>query len=132
MGAKLVGDTLRNDRQPKVALVLDGGGVPGALYQIGVLTALDNYFRGSCATTDFDLFVGTSARAIVGAFLANGVQPQEMFTAIEENQPSPLNFGRHCGVRFCQERGAQFQTALRRPDMPVSHTGLTDDGIGVS
>ncbi len=100
MGTQLVGDKLHNTRQPKVALVLDGGGVPGALYEIGVLTALDDVFGDSFAATDFDFYVGTSAGAIVGAFLANGVRPREMFTAIKEDQPSPLNFGRHDVFRF--------------------------------
>lgn len=56
MGAKLVGDTLRNDRQPKAALVLDGGGVPGALYEIGVLTALDDSLGSSFSSTNFDFY----------------------------------------------------------------------------
>ena len=99
---------------PKVALVLDGGGVPGALYEIGVLTALDDYFQGNFTATDFDLYVGTSAGAIVGAFLANGVQPREMFTAIGEDQPSPLNFGRHDVFRFSwQEWRSCLKTVLR-------------------
>jgi len=100
MGTQLVGDKLHNTPQPKVALVLDGGGVPGALYEIGVLTALDDVFGGSFAATGFDFYVGTSAGAIVGAFLANGVRPREMFTAIDEDQPNPLNFGRHDVFRF--------------------------------
>lgn len=100
MDAKIAGDNLHSARQPKAALVLDGGGVPGALYEIGVLTALDDSFGSSFSSTDFDFYVGTSAGAIVGAFLANGVRPREMFTAIEKDQPSPLNFGRHDVFRF--------------------------------
>jgi predicted acylesterase/phospholipase RssA len=114
MDAKTARNEPHGTHQPKRALVLDGGGVPGALYEIGVLTALDDSFRGSFATTDFDLYVGTSAGAIVGAFLANGVQPRQMFTAIAENQPSPLNFGRQDVFRFSwQEWRHCLKTVIR-------------------
>lgn len=94
-------ETTRAEPVPgKAALVLDGGGVPGALYEIGVLTAFDDAFGDNFSTTAFDFYVGTSAGAIVGAFLANGVHPREMFTAIAENQRNPLNFCRQDVFRF--------------------------------
>ncbi len=58
MDAKIAGDNLHSARQPKVALVLDGGGAPGALYEIGVLTALDDSFGSSFSSTDFDFVDG--------------------------------------------------------------------------
>ena len=62
------------------ALLLCGGGLTGALYEVGALRALEETFgEGSC---DFDLFVGTSAGATVSAFLAQGITPRRMYDAI--------------------------------------------------
>jgi len=114
MAVKVAEDKLYGTSLPKAALVLDGGGAPGALYEIGVLTALDDSFGNSFSATAFDFYVGTSAGAIVGAFLANGVQPREMFTAIAEDQRSPLNFCRQDVFRFSwQEWGFCLKVLLR-------------------
>ncbi len=114
MVVKVAEDKLYGTSLPKTALVLDGGGAPGALYEIGVLTALDDSFGNNFSTTAFDFYGGTSAGAIVGAFLANGVQPREMFTAIAENQRNPLNFCRQDVFRFSwQEWGFCLKVLLR-------------------
>jgi NTE family protein len=61
----------------KTALVLAGGGLTGAVYEIGALRAIDDLLVDR-TVNDFDIFVGTSAGALVGSFLANGVSPEEM------------------------------------------------------
>ena len=76
----------------KMALVLAGGGFPGWMYEVGVVTALDEFFEDGFSVNDFDIFVGTSAGACVAALLANKVRPREIFDAVREDKDSPFNF----------------------------------------
>src|SRR3989337_1268511 len=57
----------------KRALVLSGGGVIGGMYEVGVLAALDEELQG-CCVNNFDMFVGSSAGAVVAFLMANGVR----------------------------------------------------------
>ncbi len=81
---------LRKPR-PKMALVLGGGGIPGWMYEIGALTALDDFFDGY-SVNQFDIFVGTSAGAAVAALMANGVKPREIYEDIRHNRKTVYNF----------------------------------------
>lgn len=74
----------RKNKKKKLALVLAGGGITGAMYEIGALQALDRAFAGQFSVTDFDIIIGLSAGAFVGSLLANGVAPAEMFFALDE------------------------------------------------
>jgi len=65
--------TLRTSRG-KMALVLAGGGLTGAVYEIGALRAINDLLTDR-TVNDFDIYVGTSAGALVGALLANGITP---------------------------------------------------------
>ena len=69
-------------QKSKTALVLAGGGLTGAVYEIGALRAIDDLLIDR-SVNDFDIYVGTSAGALVNAFLANGVSPEEMFGVID-------------------------------------------------
>ena len=64
-------------RRPKVALVCAGGGVTGAVYEIGCLRALHELLGRSLL--DLDLYVGISGGAFVASLLAAGVSPREMY-----------------------------------------------------
>src|SRR4051812_4457412 len=58
----------------RLGLVCAGGGVPGAVYEIGAPPAIeDRLDHGSM--TDFDVFVGVSCGSYITALLANGVTP---------------------------------------------------------
>lgn len=70
----------------KRALVLCGGGITGLTYEIGALRALDDVLVG-VSVNDFDIYVGTSAGAMVSALLANGVTPTEMALGLEGSNP---------------------------------------------
>ena len=70
----------------KLALVLAGGGMTGAVYEIGALRAIDDLLVDR-SVTDFDIYVGTSAGAIVATFLANGFSPETMFQVIAGQHP---------------------------------------------
>lgn len=62
------------------ALVLTAGGVTGALYEVGLLRALEE--RHGSPLHLFDLFVGISAGASVAAFVAQGVSPTRLHEAL--------------------------------------------------
>jgi predicted acylesterase/phospholipase RssA len=64
-------------RKPKVALVCAGGGITGAVYEIGCLRALHELLGRSLL--DLDLYVGISGGAFVSSLLAAGVSPCEMY-----------------------------------------------------
>ncbi|HRJ40702.1 MAG: patatin-like phospholipase family protein [Caldilineaceae bacterium] len=70
----------------KTALVLAGGGITGAVYEIGALRAMNDMLVNR-TVNDFDIYVGTSAGALVGAMIANHMTPDEMMQAIGDSHP---------------------------------------------
>ena len=80
------------DPHDKVALVLAGGGITGAVYEVGALRAIDDLLVG-LTVNDFDIFVGTSAGALVNAFIANGFTPREVMQLIDNRHPELHGFG---------------------------------------
>jgi predicted acylesterase/phospholipase RssA len=72
-----VDEVLARNRGGRIAICLAGGGIEGLLYEIGVLRALDGFLVDR-PVVDFDLFCGISAGAVLGAFLANGIGPNEI------------------------------------------------------
>ena len=76
-------------KRSKTALVLGGGGFTGGVYQIGALRALD-LLATNRTVNEFDVYVGTSAGAFIGSFVANGVTPEEMMRVLNRDLPSPL------------------------------------------
>lgn len=80
---------MRAVRQPqygKTALVLAGGGLTGAVYEIGALRAIDDLLVEG-TVNDFDLYVGTSAGSLVASCLANGFSPETMLQAMAGSHP---------------------------------------------
>lgn len=65
----------------KRGLCLGGGGITGALYEIGCLAALEEGLEGFRAS-DFDVFVGTSAGATVATALAGGYPATRLYRAL--------------------------------------------------
>jgi predicted acylesterase/phospholipase RssA len=61
-------------RGGKTALVLASGGLTGVAYEVGALRALDHILTNR-TVNDFDIYVGTSAGAVVAASLAGGMPP---------------------------------------------------------
>ncbi len=66
----------------RIAICLAGGGIEGLFYEIGVLRALES-FLADRSIVDFDLFCGISAGAVLGAFLANGIGPEEIARGLQ-------------------------------------------------
>jgi NTE family protein len=73
------GDRRSAARVPLRALVLGGGGILGAAYEIGALAALEERRGSGSIYRDFDIFVGTSAGAFVAALLAQGIAARDLF-----------------------------------------------------
>lgn len=65
----------------KRALCAAGGGVTGIYFELGVLKCLDDCLSPG-AVTDFDMYFGISAGAVVTSLLANGFSPDEVMAAI--------------------------------------------------
>ncbi len=96
----------------KSALVLAGGGLNGAVYEIGALCAIEDLLLDR-TVNDFDIFVGTSAGAFVASLLANGINPREMLQGLDGSHPElpPIE---HKHILNIDRRGVA-QSALRFP-----------------
>jgi NTE family protein len=81
-------------RPSRAALLLNGGGITGAAYEVGCLAALDHVLGDSFSTRAFDVYVGISAGAILAALLANGVAPGRLRHDIINERDVPYNFSR--------------------------------------
>ena len=75
------------------ALVLAGGGVIGGMWEVGTLAALEELVP-NFRTNDFDIYIGSSAGAVVASLMANGIPPLELYRILEEGRDDPLNFQR--------------------------------------
>ncbi|WP_303722761.1 patatin-like phospholipase family protein [Malonomonas rubra] len=93
-------NTVHRRSKGKTALILAGGGIMGAAYEIGVLTALDKLFKGGFSSRRFDIFVGVSSGSVISALVANKVRPADMYRAIMRNETSSFNFTRKDIYRF--------------------------------
>ena len=79
----------------RTALVLTGGGIMGAAYEIGALTALDRLFLRGFSSRRFDIYLGISAGSVIAALLAARIPAGGLFTAISSEQRSVFNWQRH-------------------------------------
>jgi len=75
-------DPGRPKKRPKVALVLAGGAISGGAFKLGGLVALDRFLLNR-SVADLDIYVGISAGAFIGAFLAGGITPEELLRGID-------------------------------------------------
>lgn len=76
----------------KIGLALAGGGPLGAMYEIGVLMALDEALDG-LDLNDMDVYVGVSAGSFISAGLANKLTPAEIFRLFIENKATDKQTG---------------------------------------
>ncbi|MBK8799656.1 MAG: patatin-like phospholipase family protein [Anaerolineales bacterium] len=82
----------RPQKRSKVALVLAGGGITGAVYEVGALRAINDALRG-LTVNDFDIYVGTSAGALICALIANQLTPEEIIQTLDNRHPEIGGFG---------------------------------------
>ncbi len=78
-------------RMTKSRSVLAGGGITGTVYEIGALRAIDDLMVGM-TVNGFDIFVGTSAGALVNSLIANGYTPREVMQMIDNRHPELHGF----------------------------------------
>ncbi|MEM0961316.1 MAG: patatin-like phospholipase family protein [Bacteroidota bacterium] len=74
-----------------IGLALAGGGPEGAIYEIGVLRALDDALDG-IDLTNVPVTVGISAGAFVGASLANGITTSQLVRSVVGEEPTEHPF----------------------------------------
>jgi predicted acylesterase/phospholipase RssA len=77
--------------RPRVGLALAGGGPLGAIYEIGVLSALAEALHGF-DFNDAEVYVGVSAGSFIAAGLANGYTPQALSRLFIEDAHSEDRF----------------------------------------
>jgi NTE family protein len=82
----------RMRKRSKVALVLAGGGITGAVYEVGALRAINDLLRGQ-TVNDFDIYVGTSAGALISSLIANGLTPEDIIQTLDNRHPEIGGFG---------------------------------------
>ena len=112
----------RRSRRSKTALVLGGGGFTGGVYQIGALRALD-LLSSNRSVNQFDIYVGTSAGALIASLVANGVSPEQMMRTVNDQVPYSLPpIQREMLLRFNK---AEF--ALRALKLPLHAISMARD-----
>ncbi|WP_437734967.1 patatin-like phospholipase family protein [Sorangium sp. So ce1335] len=68
-------------RRARVSLCLPGGGLTGALYQIGALAALEDGVEG-IDNQSFSLYIGHGSGAAVASALAGGIPTERLYRAL--------------------------------------------------
>lgn len=120
----------RAPRAGKVALVCAGGGVTGAVYEIGALRALEALLDRS--VLDFDIYVGVSGGAFVASLLASGISPVEMYDEVVTRAGRP--FGVSAAPVFSLGLADLVKRTARAPRVLTDAvwTALTGEGRNLS
>lgn len=99
-------------KRNKTALVLASGGLTGAVYEVGALRAINTMLVGH-TVNDFDIYVGTSAGALINAFVASGFTPDAIMQVLDNRHPELRSFG--VGDLFRLNRGEMARRLTRLP-----------------
>ncbi len=83
----------------RMGLCLCGGGITGAMYEVGCLAALEEAFEGFQAS-DFDVIVGSSSGSTVAAALAGGLSALRLYRALLDPADDMFPLQRHHLLRF--------------------------------
>ncbi len=89
--ARVAGSRKEPSTGSKIGLALAGGGLEGAIYEIGALRALDEVLDGF-DFNDAHIYVGVSAGAFLSACLANDLTTAQMCRAIVSSEPGEHPF----------------------------------------
>lgn len=88
------------NQRSKTAMILTGGGIMGAAYEIGCLAAFDRLFCPGFSTRRFDTYIGISAGSVIAALVANRIDPGGLFKTITRNEMTVFNWRRRDIYRF--------------------------------
>ncbi len=88
------------EQRSKTAMILAGGGIMGAAYEIGCLAALDRLFCPGFSTRRFDTYIGISAGSVIATLVANRIDPGGLFRTIARNERTVFNWRRSDVYRF--------------------------------
>ena len=86
-------------KRRKMGLCLCGGGITGAMYEVGCLAALEDSFEGFAAS-DFDVVVGSSSGSTIATALAGGLNALRMYRALLDPADDMFPLQRHHLLRF--------------------------------
>ena len=99
-------------KRDKVALVLAGGGITGAVYEVGALRAIEDMLV-NYTVQDFDIYVGTSAGALVSSLIVNGFSPTEIMQILDKRHPEIQSLS--VGDLFQTDIGGMVRRASHLP-----------------
>jgi NTE family protein len=114
----------------KVALVCAGGGVTGAVYEIGCLRALEEVLDRS--VVDLDLYVGISGGAFVTSLLAAGFSPRELYDEVTSRTHSPFGVAATPLYRLGPSEFLKRSLQAPRVVTEALATALTGEGRNLS
>src|SRR5882672_1449749 len=83
----------------RLGLSLTGGGITGAMYQVGCIAALEEGLAEFRAT-DFDVIVASSTGACVGMALAGGIGALRLYRALLDPSDDFFPLKRHHLLRL--------------------------------
>lgn len=89
-----------SEQRSKTAMILAGGGIMGAAYEIGCLAALERLYCRGFSNRRFDTYIGISAGSVIATLIANGVDPEGLFRTIWRNEQNVFNWRRSDIYRF--------------------------------
>ena len=99
----------------KAALLLNGGGISAAAWEVGCLAAIDQVFGQGFCSRYFDIHIGVSAGAVIAALAANGVLPSTLRHELLNEREGGFNFKRGDVYRIDYRRAAaKGWEAMRR------------------
>ncbi len=101
------------EKRSKTALILAGGGIMGAAYEIGCLSALDRLFCPGFSSRRFDTYIGISSGSIIATLIANRIEPSGLFRTIARNERTVFNWRRRDIYRVDWRTG--LRSALKLP-----------------
>ncbi|MDT8443982.1 MAG: patatin-like phospholipase family protein [Desulfuromonadales bacterium] len=88
------------NQRSKTAMILTGGGIMGAAYEIGCLAAFDRLFCPGFSSRRFDTYIGISAGSVIATLVANRIDPGGLFKTIARNEMTVFNWRRRDIYRF--------------------------------